>query len=82
MPKVQYLGFYYEKETGLKMASLSNSGRVYVGRIGQVLGGKYQVQEIASDQVILKLLMEDGKFIRVPLGKTPASYIEWNEDRE
>ena len=79
LPDVHYLGFYYEKDTGLKMASLSNTGRIYVGKVGQVLGGKYEVMEIAQDYVILKLPLEGGKMIRVPFGRGPASTVESNE---
>ncbi|MGH9857427.1 MAG: hypothetical protein ACRD4B_06240 [Acidobacteriota bacterium] len=81
-PEVHYLGFYYEKESGLKMAALSNSGRIFVGKVGQVVGGKYEVLEIAQDYVLLKLRMQDGKIIRVPFGKAPASFIEPIEDQE
>jgi len=82
VPEVHYLGFYLEKETGLKMASLSNSGRVYVGKVGQVLSGRYQVMEIAPDHVILKLLLQEGKIIRVPLGKSPGIFVEGYEEQE
>jgi hypothetical protein len=81
-PEVHYLGFYYEKESGLKMAALSNSGRIFVGKVGQVIGGKYEVLEIAQDYVLLKLPMQDGKVIRVPFGKAPASFMDSAEDRE
>lgn len=80
-PEVHYLGFYFEKETGLKMASLSNHGRVYVGKVGQVLGGKYEVLEIAADYVILRLRTQDGKVIRVPLGRTSTISMEPTEDQ-
>jgi hypothetical protein len=82
VPAVHYLGFYYEKESGLKMAALSNSGRIYVGKVGQILGGKYEVLEIADDHVILKVLYEEGKTIRVPLGKAPGAFIEWKQEEE
>jgi hypothetical protein len=82
VPQVHYLGFYYEKESGLKMAALSNSGRIYVGKVGQILGGKYEVLEIVDDHVILKVLHEEGKTIRVPLGKAPGSFIEWKKEQE
>jgi hypothetical protein len=68
LPNVQYLGFYFEPDTGLKLASISNSGKVYVGKVGQILGGKYELLEIAADHIILRLT-EDGKVLRVPLGK-------------
>ena len=80
MPQVRYLGFYYEKESGLKMASLSNSNKIYVGKVGQILGGKYQVLAIAPEHVILRLVQQEGKVLRVPLGKGAPSYLEWNED--
>jgi hypothetical protein len=80
IPQVHYLGFYYEKETGLKMASLSNSERIYVGKTGQVIGGKYRILQIASDHVILKLV-QDGRVIRVPLGKEAASILDWAEEQ-
>ena len=82
VPEVHYLGFYFEKESGLKMAALSNSGRVYVGKTGQILGGKYEVLEIADDHVILKVLYDEGKIIQVPLGKAPGSFIEWKKEQE
>lgn len=82
VPEVHYLGFYYEKESGLKMAALSNSGRIYVGKVGQTLGGKYEVLKIADDHVILKVLYDEGKTIRVPLGKTPGAFIDWKEEQE
>ena len=82
LPEVHYLGFYYEKDTGLKMASFSNTGRIYVGKVGQVLGGRYEIMEIAQDYVILKLRMENGRVIRVPFGRGPASMVESNEDQE
>ncbi|MCI0604129.1 hypothetical protein L0156_14100 [bacterium] len=82
VPTVHYLGFYYEKESGLKLAALSNSGRIYVGRVGQILSGKYEVMQIADDHVILKVLNEEAKTIRVPLGKAPASFIDWKKEQE
>lgn len=82
VPEVHYLGFYYEKESGLKMAALSNSGRIYVGKAGQILGGKYEVLEIADDHVILKVLYEEGKIIRVPLGKAPGAFVESKKEQE
>jgi hypothetical protein len=75
LPQVHYLGFYYEKESGLKLAALSNNGRILVGKVGQVLGGTFQVVDIASDHVVLKLTAE-GKVLRVPLGKAPPSLID------
>jgi hypothetical protein len=75
-PDVRYLGFYYEKDTGLKMASLSNGGKIYVGRVGQVVGGRYEVVEIASDYVILRLKAQGDKLVRVPFGRAPAIYVE------
>ena len=68
LPNVHYLGFYFEPDTGLKLASISNSGKVYVGKVGQILGGKYELLEIGDDHIILRLT-EDGKVLRVPLGK-------------
>jgi hypothetical protein len=82
MPEVHYLGFYLEKGSGLKLAALSNSGKIYVGKVGQVLGGKYQVLEIEADHVLLKLLTQDGKLLRVPLGKQPASFVGGADDDE
>jgi hypothetical protein len=68
LPNVHYLGFYFEPDTGKKLASISNSGKVYVGKVGQILGGKYELLEIAEDHIVLRLT-EDGKVLRVPLGK-------------
>jgi hypothetical protein len=64
------------------MAALSNSGRIFVGKVGQVVGGKYEVMEIAQDYVLLKLRLQEGKVIRVPFGKAPASLMESIEDQE
>jgi hypothetical protein len=74
LPNVHYLGFYFEPSTGLKLASISNSGKVYVGKVGQILGGKYELLEIAADHIILRLT-EDGKVLRVPLGKGPPNVM-------
>lgn len=82
MPEVHYLGFYYEKDSGLKMAALSNSGRIYVGKVGQILGGKYEVLEIADEHVILKVLYEEGKTMRIPLGKAPGAFIDSKKEQE
>ncbi len=79
VPDIRYLGFYSETETGLQLASVSNSGRIYVGKVGQVLGGRYKVLRIAADHVILQLVQEEGKALRVPLGKRPATFIAWEE---
>jgi hypothetical protein len=69
-PQVHYLGYYLEKNTGqLKLAAISNSGRIYVGRVGQILGGKYLVLQIEDEFVILKYLPEN-KILRLPLGKS------------
>jgi len=81
-PEVHYLGFYYEKESGLKMAALSNSGKIYVGKIGQTLGGKYEVLDIADDHVILKVIYDEEKTIRIPLGKAPGAFIDWTKEQE
>lgn len=81
LPEVYYLGFYYEKESDLKMAALSNNGRIMVGKVGQVLGGRFEVLEIASDHVVLKLRAEDSKLLRVPLGKAPSTVIEETPER-
>ena len=82
VPEVHYLGFYLEKDSGLKMAALSNSGRIYVGKLGQILGGKYEVLKIADDHVVLKVLYQEGKIIRVPLGKAPGAFIDWKKEQE
>src|SRR5687767_6811255 len=37
LPQVHYLGFYFEKESGLKLAALSSNGRILVGKVGQVV---------------------------------------------
>jgi hypothetical protein len=76
IPDVHYLGFYFEKETGLMLASIVNGGKIYVGKVGQILGGKYEVLEIASDHVMLRLT-EDGKVLRVPIGRGPANIVNW-----
>ena len=81
-PPVRYLGFYYEKNTGLKMASLSNTGKVYVGKVGEVVGGRYEVVEIASNYVVLRLRMEGNRLIRVPLGRAPSSFMDAVEDQQ
>lgn len=78
LPDVHYLGFYFEKQTGLKLASISNSGKIYVGKVGQTLGGKYELLEIAVDHIIVRLT-EDGKVLRVPLGKGTPNVVNWAE---
>jgi hypothetical protein len=75
LPNVHYLGFYFEPDTGLKLASISNSGKVYVGKVGQILGGKYELLEIAADHIVLRLT-EDGKVLRVPLGKGAPNVMD------
>jgi len=75
LPNVHYLGFYLEKESGVKMASISNSGKIYVGKIGQVLGGKYELLEISPEFIRLRLV-QDGKVLRVPLGKGPLNGLD------
>jgi len=74
LPSVHYLGFYFEKETSLRLASIVNGGRIYVGKVGQTLGGKYELLEIAVDHVILRLT-DDGTLLRVPLGKGASSVV-------
>jgi hypothetical protein len=75
---VHYLGFYYEKDTGLKLAAIVNGGKIYVGRVGQTLGGKYELLEIAADYVILRLTV-DGKVLRIPLGKGSPNVVNQAE---
>ena len=74
LPDVHYLGFYFEKETGLRLASIANGGRIYVGKVGQTLGGKYELLEIAMDHVVLRLT-DDGKLLSVPLGKGTPNVV-------
>ena len=81
LPQVYYLGFYFEKDTGLKMASLSANGRILVGKVGQTLAGRFQVVEIASDYVVLRLPADEGKVIRVPLGKVPPSIVQQGQEQ-
>jgi type II secretory pathway component PulC len=78
LPDVHYLGFYLEKQTGLMLASIVNGGRVYVGKVGQTLGGKYELLEITADHVILRL-KGDERVLRVPLGKGPANVVNSTE---
>lgn len=76
LPQVFYLGFYFEKDTGVKLAALSTNGKILVGKVGQTVAGRFHIVDIAADHVVLTLPADEGKMLRVPLGKLPPSVIE------
>lgn len=76
IPSVRYLGMYLEKkEGGLRLAAISNSGRVFVGKVGDVLAGKYRILRIENEYLLLQLTADDRKF-RVGLGKNFIRFVD------
>ena len=68
IPDVRYLGFYQEKKPSkVKLAAISNGGKIYVGGVGDVLADRYEVLRVNDDFVILKIL-EDNRVLRFSLG--------------
>ncbi len=68
IPDVRYLGFYKEKKPSkVKLAAISNGGKIYVGAVGDVLADKYELIRVDDDFVVLKIL-EDNRILRFPLG--------------
>jgi hypothetical protein len=75
MPDVHYLGFYVEKEKpSVRLAAISNSGNIYVGKVGDVLGGKYRVLQIEKMFLLLSLVNDD-RVIRLPLGRQTGVFV-------
>src|SRR3990172_11395611 len=69
-PDVRYLGLYEEKGASkVRLAAVSNGGKIYVGGVGQILGGKYQVVEIDDEFLVLRVLA-DGRMVQLPLART------------
>ncbi len=68
IPDVRYLGFYKEKKPSkVKLAAISNGGKIYVGGVGDVLADKYEVVRVDDDFVVLKILA-DNRVLRFSLG--------------
>jgi len=68
IPDVRYLGFYQEKTPSrVKLAAISNGGKIYVGGVGDVLADKYEVVRVDDDFVVLKILA-DNRVLRFTLG--------------
>lgn len=73
IPDVRYLGFYQEKKPSkVKLAAISNGGKIYVGGVGDVLADKYEVVRVDDDFVILKILA-DNRLLRFPLGNVSGT---------
>ena len=69
LPDVRYLGFYSEKnQSRIRLGAISNGGQIYVGGVGDILASRYQILQLRSDFVVLKLLQEN-KILQIPLGK-------------
>jgi hypothetical protein len=82
-PDVRYLGFYQEKgRSNARLGAISNGGKIYVGAVGDVLASQYQVLQIQSSSIVLRLL-SDNKIMRFTLGKDtpPVEVKSWNTSR-
>jgi|SRR3990170_3820149 len=69
VPEIHYLGLYEEKgPSSVRLAAVSNGGKIYVGGVGQTLAGKYRVLEIEDEFLVLRIL-SDNRILRFPLGR-------------
>jgi len=78
IPDLRYLGFYQEKKPSkVKLAAISNGGKIYVGGVGDVLADKYEVLRVNDDFVVLKILA-DNRVIRFSLGNVSGTAVVVN----
>jgi hypothetical protein len=69
LPDVRYLGFYQQKdETKVQLAAISNGGQIYVGGVGEILAGKYEVVQITDEFIVLRILATN-KIMRFAIGR-------------
>jgi hypothetical protein len=69
-PEVRYLAYYRERESGsARLAAIVNGGQIFVGGVGDVLADRYKILEINEEYLILQLIHEDNRILRLPLGR-------------